>query len=202
MHDELKWIDIQEHAVKILNAKEKTIFVSSDELMYKGSIIQEAVDMGYKVITIPSILRDKIKGTEDIKGDIMIDLDQFKIKYNESFQFNFINISNLSKDERMIYELTEDVLNLIGGRPKIIKEIKISEKMRKDFVTNVETTGLWDPNEGRIIIKRSQLNNIYSYAGTLLHEVAHALSRAPDATRQFESELTSLLGNICNKILK
>ncbi|MEM2914351.1 MAG: ATP-binding protein, partial [Candidatus Bathyarchaeia archaeon] len=33
MHDELKWIDVQEHAVKILNATKRVVFFTSNELM-------------------------------------------------------------------------------------------------------------------------------------------------------------------------
>jgi hypothetical protein len=35
-----------------------------------------------------------------------------------------------------------------------------------------------------------------AYAGTLLHEAAHATSGAGDATRAFETELTNFLGII------
>lgn len=43
----------------------------------------------------------------------------------------------------------------------------------------IETVGLWEPeNENRILIKRNQLNELNSYAGTLLHECAHAISGA------------------------
>jgi len=34
------------------------------------------------------------------------------------------------------------------------------------------------------------------YAGTLLHEVAHAKSGASDVSREFENELTGIIGTI------
>ena len=49
-------------------------------------------------------------------------------------------------------------------------------------------------NGTNIIVKRDQLKNLKSYAGTLLHETAHALSGASDVSREFELELTNLLG--------
>lgn len=56
------------------------------------------------------------------------------------------------------------------------------------------TEGVWDPELGAIVIKRSQLVSIAAYGGTLLHEAAHAMTNAVDATRYFESVLTDYLG--------
>jgi hypothetical protein len=40
------------------------------------------------------------------------------------------------------------------------------------------------------------------YAGTLLHETAHAVSGSSDVSREFEMELTQLLGVISSEGLK
>ena len=72
-------------------------------------------------------------------------------------------------------------------------EFKLSETMRLDNSFS-ESSGLWDGTN--IIIKRDQLKNLKEYAGTLLHETAHALSGASDVSREFEMELTRLLGVI------
>jgi len=53
-----------------------------------------------------------------------------------------------------------------------------------------------------IIIKRTQLESLEKYAGTLLHEVVHVVSGAKDVTRDFEDELTKLLGIIVSKALR
>jgi len=60
---------------------------------------------------------------------------------------------------------------------------------------------LWEEFNQRIIIKRDQLKNLKSYAGTLLHEIAHARSGASDVSREFENELTKLLGIVSTKNL-
>lgn len=201
-HDELNWLDIQEHAVKILNAEEKTLFITSEELIYSSSAVDEARDMGYKILTIPNNLRDRIRGNTDVAGKTMVDLDQFRVVYTDSFTFNFIDISKFSKNERDIYQLTNNIFELIGGKPRVVKEVKISDKMRRDFITNMDTTGVWESGSGRIIIKRSQLKSIESYSGTLIHEIAHANSGAPDSSRHFELELTHLSGVLCSNSLK
>ena len=92
-------------------------------------------------------------------------------------------------------------MNLIGGRPKNVKKILISETMRLEAMGYSEANGLWEEHNQRIIIKRTQLKDLKSYAGTLLHEIAHATSGASDVSREFENELTSLLGKTSSKNL-
>ena len=85
---------------------------------------------------------------------------------------------------------------MVGGLTKKVREVKISETMRPDFFSGNMTSGLWDPVSGSIIILRSQLKSLRDFAGTLLHEVAHAKSGYDDVTRDFENELTHMLGDV------
>ncbi len=129
----------------------------------------------------------------------MRDLGQYNLEWNESFEFKFVKLSELSPSEREIYDKTSDIFNLIGGKPKIIKEISISETMRRE-ASGMEAVGLWESDKKRIVIKRDQLEKIMLYAGTLLHETGHALSGAGDVSREFESELTNIIGKISAKL--
>src|SRR5690606_27502580 len=96
--------------------------------------------------------------------------------------------------ERQIFSKIDLVFNIIGDRPNNIKSIVVSETMQKDSITYGQANGLWEPENQRIIIWRPVLKNEQEFLGVLLHEMAHALSGATDATRAFESELTRLLG--------
>ena len=127
---------------------------------------------------------------------------QFYNEYRESFEYKFINPSNLSKQEKRVWGKTDKILDLIGGRPYNVKEIKISETMQKDYSTFQELGGVWIGSMGRIIIKRSELQTLEFYAGVLLHEVCHAKSGAGDVTRDFEKELSNLLGVLASKNIK
>ncbi len=101
------------------------------------------------------------------------------------------------KSEILCARFTEFV-ERVGGLPRNVKEIKISETMRMETYAFVEAVGLWDPPN--IIIKRTQLKRIEEYAGTLLHEIAHARSGAPDISSEFEQSLTELLGHTGSRI--
>jgi hypothetical protein len=201
MHDELKWIDVQEHAVKILNARERVVFFTTEELIHEKDMVDEAEQSGYRIVTIPENLKQRIHGLKDISGDPIRDMGQFYTEYHESFEFKFVNLSDLTPLERKHFEMTNEILDLMGGKPKKIKEIKISETMRKELGSFIEPNGIWQASAGRIIIKRNQLKSIEDYAGTLLHEVAHSISGTSDVTREFENQLTRLLGIICSKVL-
>ena len=200
MHDETKWLDVQEHAIKILNALEKVVFFTMDDLVYSKDMVDEARRSGYSVITIPENLKQRIHGSTDISGNPILDMDQFYSEYNSSFKFEFIKIEELNPSEREIFNKTNKILEIIGN-PKKVKSVKISKTMRKDMSSFIEATGVWEGSTGTIIIKRDQLKNIKKYGGTLLHEVAHAVSGACDVSREFENELTNLLGKITPRML-
>lgn len=200
MHDEIKWLDVQEHAVKILSAMEKVVFFTAEELMYSQDMVDEARNSGYKVITIPENLKQRIHGLTDDSGKPILDMDQFYIEYDSSFEFEFVKIKELTPRERTIYNLTDKILE-VAGKPKEVREVKISKTMKKDLSSFTEAAGVWQKSTRTIIIKRDQLGRKETYAGTLLHEVAHATSAAADISREFESELTRLLGIITPKSL-
>lgn len=202
MHDELKWIDVQEHAVKILNSSEKVVFLTPSEMQSETMMVDEAKQAGYRIVTIPDNLKQRIQNQQDIKGEPIRDLGQFTFEYQESFEFKFVDCDKLTGSERKVIDETNRIFALIGGKPKRIKEIKISETMRRKLGSFVEDSGLWEPDKGWIIIKRATLSSLAEFSGTLLHEASHAISGADDVTRDFELELTDLIGKVVGEILK
>ncbi len=195
-HDELNWIDVQEHSVKLLNQNEKVIFVTSSDLMIHRDMIDQAMNSGHQIITIPENLKTKINGIEDNLGNKIIDISEFISVYNDSFEFLFIEKNQLSHDEKKVLEYSDAIIDLFGGMPSKVKSIKISETMVKDLFSSSETLGCWDPNSLSIVISRKQLNSISDFSGTLIHELIHAKTGLVDVSRDFESELTRLIGII------
>lgn len=194
LKDELKWTDVYVHACKLLNAQHKVIFLTPNERGYAAGIITHARRDGYRIITIPENIRDKLKGQLDYQGNPVRDLNEFVRLWNDSFEFEFVPLSKLTADERKIFERTRDILQIIGGKPDNVRSIRISETMRIGKGGGTEVVGVWEPDERRIVIKRSQLSALDEYAGTLLHEAAHAITDAPDVSEAFELGLTEFLG--------
>ncbi len=73
--------------------------------------------------------------------------------------------------------------------------------MRVDYHGD-EVLGVWEPRERYIVIRRDQLRDIASYAGTLLHEATHALTEADDGSFEFEQGLTHNLGKVAALAIK
>lgn len=195
-HDETQLVDVGVHACQVLNATGKVIFLTPDELNFARDFVDRAEDDGYRVVVIPSTIRHKIEGSTDITGAPIIDLGRFKDQWNESFQFKFVDPAKLTKSERAVFERTDAILTLRGGRPPQVREILISKTMRLGAASYAEAAGVWEPAEGRIVIKRDQLASLTRYAGTLLHEVAHAETGTPDISAGFEDALTGELGEV------
>jgi hypothetical protein len=78
----------------------------------------------------------------------------------------------------------------------------ISETMRPETFGTGDADGLWEASTGRIIVKRSQLSCLAAFAGTLLHEIAHAKSGLGDVNRDFELVLTDFLGQAATRALE
>lgn len=200
-HDELSWIDVQEHSVKILNQQGKYLFVTSMEAMQHPDMIDQARNSGHEIITIPENLKYKIQGSTDLSGNPIVDTGQFVLNYNNSFDFTFIDPDKLNETEKAIYNLTPKIIELFGGQPKKVKFISISSTMRKDFFAAVETLGCWDETTSSIVLSRKTLKSIADYSGTLIHELIHAKTGQDDVTRAFESSLTETIGKLCAHIL-
>jgi hypothetical protein len=200
-HDELSWLDVQEHAVKILNSLKRVLFVNSTELVSRPDLIDDARSTGFQVVAVPENLTRKIEGISDIAGQPVTELRQFVKQHNEGFCFDWVSPDDLTPQERTVWDQCSFILGMIGGRPGVVKDIRVSETMRRDPYASGETVGLWDGNEGWIIIKRSQLQSLPRFAGTLLHEALHAKYDLSDVSRDFESHLTELAGDLAARVI-
>ncbi|WP_208624178.1 ATP-binding protein [Proteus genomosp. 4] len=201
MHDELSWIDVQEHAVSILNSSESVMFVTSEEGMMHSSLIDEARANGVRIVTIPHNLRMRIADSKDIEGNIINDINNFKQVYNNSFVFSFINETALSKAEKEIYQYKNEIVRIFGDLPDGVVDIQLSDTMRLDDMTMRETLGCWDPNSKCIVLSRKTLKSLSMFSGTLVHELVHAKTGLPDVNREFESVLTDEIGNAYHLLL-
>mgnify|MGYP001408483709 FL=1 len=200
LHDELKWIDVQEYAVKLLNSFEKVVFVTTEQMVNATDLVDEVRTSGFEVIAIPSNLQEKIHGQIDTTGEKIRDLPQYSNERSDNFEFQFVTYNHLNDIEKECFDSINEILPIIGGKPYIVKEILISETMQRDNYSFTPSIGLWDGS--RIIIQRTELRSFESFLSTFLHELAHAKSGASDCTRQFEHELTNLLGKLSANIFQ
>ena len=199
-HDELKWTDVQMHASKILNKRDDVVFVTSKQMLENNDLVHEA-ERKSQIVVIPENLQAKInQANKQNESETIKTMEVFVKERGKNFEYKFVDIGDLNPQEKENYTFIEDILTAIGGKPYIVKEIKISEKMQNDIYTFLPASGLW--NNGQVIIKRSALNSLEEFVGVLLHEIAHAKSGYTDATRGFEKQLTEFIGLLGAKYLR
>ena len=201
-HYEVQWNDVAVRACQVFNASKKVVFVTAEQRTSASSAINHAMNDGYKVITVPESIKERLRGMKDVCGNRVRDLDAYQQEFTESFEFTFVDRSKLSVAERDIFDMHKKIANLVGGIPRVVKEIRISETMRPDFASTCDASGLWEPGNRRIIIKRSVLRSLEAFAGTLLHEITHARTGCDDVTREFENWLTDALGKTSARAIK
>ncbi|MGI8771931.1 MAG: hypothetical protein ACR2JE_10890 [Acidobacteriaceae bacterium] len=192
--DEVKWTDVAVHASQILSASKQVVFVTAAELISHRDAIDHAQADGMRIVTVSDSIKNSLHGTNDVQGNTVRDLSVYQVEWEQSFAFRFVTPDKLSYAERNVFDQWRTVASFVGGLPNRVRDVKISETMRPDLLTARETEGLWDPASSSIVIKRTQLKTLSAFAGTLLHEMAHARSGYGDVTRDFESELTMMLG--------
>ena len=195
-HDETQWLDVGLHACKQLNARRNVIFLTAFELAYAADFVQRARGDGYEIIVVPETIRRKLPGLRDALGNPMRDLDRYRNEWQDSFRFTFIDPADFTGAERAVWNALPRIFAARGGRPRNVNDVRVSESMRLMEGRYQEAVGIWEPADGWIIIKRTQLQSLAKFAGTVLHELSHALSGAPDVTLEFEQQLTEELGGI------
>lgn len=192
--DEVRWKDVTVHAVRILNASGRYLFVTAQQLIFNASAIDHARTDGLTIITIPDLIQEEVMGMSDLAGDPIRDLGRYEAEWNDSFEFDFVDMEALSPDEQRVFNHHHDIAAVAGGLPSHVTGVKVSNTMRIDLAAGCDAAGLWDPQSRSIVIRRDQLASLSNFAGTFLHEIVHAKTGFADVTREFETALTLLMG--------
>jgi len=168
------------------------MFVTAEEQGQMKDLVERARGDGNRVVTVPDSTRQELRSSSDIEGEEIRDVELFQEEWKDSFEFEWVDESDLTERESEAWGLKDEVLSLVGVG-HLIEEVRISETMRS-LDDGWKALGLWEPAERRIVIKRGVLNSKSGFIGILLHEAAHAKGGATDQTREFEGALTDLLG--------
>ncbi|MEO8219018.1 MAG: ATP-binding protein, partial [Acidobacteriota bacterium] len=189
--DEMTWIEISQIALNLLNQRRRVAYVTEQEVQSRPDVLNHARSDGYQVVVVTEQQKAKLETQTSTAGPPVRTLTAYVQEYNQSFQYQFVSLGSLRPAERMVYDLTAQLVALVGVERARCPDVRISETMR---VTSDDTEGVWDPSISAVVVKRSRLASVAAYAGTLLHEVGHATSGKTDATRDFERVLTDYLG--------
>ena len=199
--DEMKWIDVQTHAIKLLHSRKETVFVTPEEIeKTSGSVLEVVYRSGKTPVFVPDTVKKKLEGATDENGNAISTISTVVAAYNQSFEYEFVPYEKLKSKEKKIYDLVQPTLAFMNSKIPADR-ILISEKLRQDSI-DADTLGVYERDENRIIILRKQLVCKEDFLGTLIHELTHADSGWPDISRAFESQLTRTIGVFAAKVIK
>lgn len=191
MPDELQWIEIAQMTLTLLHEKDDVLFVVDHELHSHPDVVDHARADGLKIVIVTSAEKSKLVEQAKAGGIEVRTLENYVAEFNESFEYAFVEPHDLTDKEKEIFDLTPEIMALVGVEGDDAPEVKVSETMR---ISRDDTEGVWDPELDAIVIKRANLKTRRKYASVLLHELAHATTGAHDVTREFENVLTRYLG--------
>lgn len=188
--DESSWVDVATHAAKTLNKDDNVVFMTPAQRATMSNQQVEILEQSGKTLIL---VTDSVYGKIE---DFVSTFDTVFREYAESFSYKFVPIEKLTATEKQTFAMSKEIIAFLKEhRFNYNIAIKVSETIRVGL-DGIATCGVYDPSENAIIIKRSVLNNQTDFCSVLLHEFAHFQHGHDDNTRDFENDLTNMLGHI------
>lgn len=194
----MAWIEISQMALNLMHEHARVAYVTETELQTRPDLIGSAKSDGYHVVVVSDHQKEKLVEQAAAGGPELRTIEVYTREYNETFQYQFVDPKHLSNEERRVFELVFPLLSLVGISRNAAPEVRISTTTR---ITSADTDGVWDSSLPAIVIKREALSSTTRFAGTLLHEAAHATTGAPDVSRALEHTLTLYLGLVAARAI-
>ena len=202
-HEEVRtWSDVGVRACQILNTRRQVVFVTAEQLLADKEMVDRAIEDGLRVLTIPTTIAAKLGRVTDLDGNPIRSLAQFRTEWSASIEYKFVDEKDFTSTERAVYSQWRRIAALAGGLPRQFKELKVSETIRPSVTEGMQPAGIWEASSGRVIVHRSQLRTVETFAGTLLHELTHARTGYNDVSRDFEVALSSVIGILAARALR
>lgn len=186
--DESGWVDIATYAAKTLDKSNNVVFMTPNQ---RANLTNQQVEIlngsGKTLIMVTENVYSKI-------GETVNTFDSVYQEYHDSFSYEFVDYTSLNQSEKQVFLLKDEVINFLKKHNyKYGAQIKISETIKIDTYGSI-TYGICEYEQNIIIIKRSVLKSKSLFLGTLIHEFAHYQHQYPDNSRDFENDLTEMLG--------
>ena len=186
--DESSWVDIATYAARTLSKGDDVVFMTPEQrAVMSNQQVEILAQSGKTLVLVTDSVYNKIEDTVSTFDTI------FK-EYTKTFSYKFVRTQTLTSYEKQTFELSKEIVTFLKNNGfRYNMDIKISETIRVGF-DGTSTLGVYDSSENAIIIKRSVLSNPTEFCGVLLHEFAHYQHGYDDNTRNFENDLTNMLG--------
>ena len=196
--DELKWVDVQAHAVRHLSARKETVYVTPDEIQRaSGAILEVIRNSGKQPVFVTETVKQKIADTTDVNGRQISTIQSVVAQYNNSFQYEFVPYEELTTAEKVVFDLHHQLIRETHSSVRS-EQIKVAQTLRPDFPSD-SFGGVWDGEKELVIIRRDMLCDPAVFCGVLVHELTHADTGLDDIDREFETALSKWIGHFAWK---
>ena len=196
--DELKWVDVQAHAVRHLSARKETVYVTPDEIQRSSGAILEVIrNSGKQPVFVTETVKQKIADTTDVNGRQISTIQSVVAQYNNSFQYEFVPYEELTTAEKVVFDLHHQLIRETHSSVRS-EQIKVAQTLRPDFPSD-SFGGVWDGEKELVIIRRDMLCDPAVFCGVLVHELTHADTGLDDIDREFETALSKWIGHFAWK---
>lgn len=162
---------------------------SSDAMSINNQQKEILKESGRELIVIPDKIYRKIHYAVPTFENAMKD-------YQDLYSYNFVDFEDLTPMEKETFGLSRKIIDFLQRNNFRSKtKIKISETISIKSDGTI-TLGEYKEDENEIIILRKVLRNKTEFCGVLLHEFADSQNGYLDNTRDFEDDLTNMLGSL------
>lgn len=193
--DESGWVDVASYAAETLEKTGKVVFMTSEQRSTMGNRQVEILNQsGKRLVTVNDRVYDRVQS-------FVTTYDRIFDEYETGYQYSYVDIHSLSASERAIFHTKGCVIDFLNRYNYCTNiPVRISETIRVD--KRGETyNGVYDESEGAIIIRRSVLRSKEEFLGVLTHEFIHYAKGHEDLTREFENDLTEVIGKLFAEVV-
>ncbi len=193
--DESGWVDVASYAAETLEKTGNVVFMTSEQRNTRGNMQVEILNRsGKRLVTVNDKVFDKVHDSVTTYNNIFDE-------YQTNFQYRYVDLHSLSASEQAVFCTKECVIDFLNRHNYCTNTpVRISETIRVD--KHGETfNGVYDESEGAIIIRRSVLRSKEEFLGTLTHEFIHYAKGHEDLTREFENDLTDIIGKLFAEVI-
>jgi hypothetical protein len=196
--DELMWVDVASHSAKLLSSFEDVVYMTPRDFEELDAEKRDILNTsGKKCIFVSDRVFANVANTVNFNGDFIGTMNTVIEEYRNSYEYKFIPYKLLTKQEQNVFDTSNWAIDFYDA--KLYKnKIVVSETIRPDG-TGHKALGVWDANMQKIVILREQLSATDKFLGTLIHELVHAKKHLVDVDRDFENELTNIIGSLATK---
>ena len=138
----------------------------------------------FGVVELPSdLVRELNRRIESHNGAVPYTPKRTEWQNLQDYDTKVIPCEQLSDEEAAIFDRTDEILGLIGGKPECVKSISIIETPHSDAEEfDTDPFGVIDIESEQVFIYRDRLKNLHTFAGALIFECSTAKINKLSAT--------------------